>query len=430
MTVYAARYAWVDGRRAPTCGSRSSDGRIAAVDHGAGAARRRAAARPRAARLRQHPQPRLPPRAARPHVTPAAGRSGPGGRRCTRWPTRLTPTPTSPLARAVYAEMVLAGITCVGEFHYLHDGAVGAERDGRGAGRRGRRGGSADHPAGRLLPRRWHRPGPLRPEQPRFSDGTRRAGRPASPSCRPLDARPDRRGGAQRARGAARRHRLPWWRPPTAGRCTCTCPSSRPRTSLRRAPTADARPRCSAGAGALGPTTTAVHATHLSDADIGLLGDAGVAISVCPTTERDLADGIGPARRLVDAGCRAHPGHRPARRHRPVRGGARAGDGRAAGHRSRGHLPPRGAVRRADRARQPGLARRRRAGPGRAGRPGRRPARHRPHRGRGTGRPLLAAGAADVDTVVVDGQVVVRAGRHRLGDVGGLLTQAVGAVHR
>ena len=29
------------------------------------------------------------------------------------------------LARAVYAEMALAGITCVGEFHYLHHGPGG-----------------------------------------------------------------------------------------------------------------------------------------------------------------------------------------------------------------------------------------------------------------------------------------------------------------
>jgi cytosine/adenosine deaminase-related metal-dependent hydrolase len=49
---------------------------------------------------------------------------------------------------------------------------------------------------------------------------------------------------------------------------------------------------------------TAVHATHLTDVDVVLLGDAGVTCCLCPTTERDLADGIGPARRLRDAGAR------------------------------------------------------------------------------------------------------------------------------
>jgi cytosine/adenosine deaminase-related metal-dependent hydrolase len=44
-----------------------------------------------------------------------------------------------------------------------------------------------------------------------------------------------------------------------------------------------------------------VHATHLSEHDIRLL--AGQNVCLCPTTERDLADGIGPARALADAGA-------------------------------------------------------------------------------------------------------------------------------
>ena len=38
---------------------------------------------------------------------------------------------------------------------------------------------------------------------------------------------------------------------------------------------------------------------------------------------------------------------------------------------------------------------------------------------------LLAAAAADVDTVLVDGRPVVSGGRHRLGDVGRLLGDAI-----
>jgi formiminoglutamate deiminase len=56
--------------------------------------------------------------------------------------------------------------------------------------------------------------------------------------------------------------------------------------------------------GALTPRLSVVHATHLTDADIKLLGNAGVTAVFCPTTEADLGDGIGPARRLADAGAR------------------------------------------------------------------------------------------------------------------------------
>jgi formiminoglutamate deiminase len=55
--------------------------------------------------------------------------------------------------------------------------------------------------------------------------------------------------------------------------------------------------------GALGPRTTAVHATHLSQLDIELLGASQTCICMCPTTERDLADGIGAARALFEAGA-------------------------------------------------------------------------------------------------------------------------------
>ncbi len=41
---------------------------------------------------------------------------------------------------------------------------------------------------------------------------------------------------------------------------------------------------------------------------------------------------------------------------------------------------------------------------------------------------VLAATAADVDTVLVDGAVVVEDGRHRLGDVGLLMRAAVATV--
>jgi formimidoylglutamate deiminase len=56
--------------------------------------------------------------------------------------------------------------------------------------------------------------------------------------------------------------------------------------------------------GLLGPDFTAVHATHLSTAEIGAFGRAGVTVCACPSTERDLGDGILSAPELLEAGAR------------------------------------------------------------------------------------------------------------------------------
>jgi len=45
-----------------------------------------------------------------------------------------------------------------------------------------------------------------------------------------------------------------------------------------------------------------VHATHLTDSDVRLLGGSATSACFCPTTERDLGDGVGPSRALRDAG--------------------------------------------------------------------------------------------------------------------------------
>ena len=46
-----------------------------------------------------------------------------------------------------------------------------------------------------------------------------------------------------------------------------------------------------------------MHATHLTDDDIDLLGRHKCYAAFCPTTERDLADGIGPSMSLAHAGA-------------------------------------------------------------------------------------------------------------------------------
>ncbi|MGH8994235.1 MAG: amidohydrolase family protein, partial [Acidimicrobiia bacterium] len=56
--------------------------------------------------------------------------------------------------------------------------------------------------------------------------------------------------------------------------------------------------------GVLGERFTAVHATHLTDPDVDRLGRSSCWCCLCPTTERDLADGIGPSGALRQAGAR------------------------------------------------------------------------------------------------------------------------------
>jgi formimidoylglutamate deiminase len=56
--------------------------------------------------------------------------------------------------------------------------------------------------------------------------------------------------------------------------------------------------------GVLEARFTAVHAVHVTEAEAQMLGEVGAGVCACPSTERNLGDGIVPAERLVDAGAR------------------------------------------------------------------------------------------------------------------------------
>ncbi|HEX8086991.1 MAG TPA: amidohydrolase family protein [Solirubrobacteraceae bacterium] len=56
--------------------------------------------------------------------------------------------------------------------------------------------------------------------------------------------------------------------------------------------------------GFLGPRTSVVHATHVSNRDVDLLADTQTIVVLCPTTEGNLGDGHAPALRLAEAGVR------------------------------------------------------------------------------------------------------------------------------
>jgi len=57
-------------------------------------------------------------------------------------------------------------------------------------------------------------------------------------------------------------------------------------------------------AGLLGPDSTAVHAIHITAVETAMLADAGATIGSCPTTERNLGDGILAADQVLRNGIR------------------------------------------------------------------------------------------------------------------------------
>jgi formiminoglutamate deiminase len=217
----------------------------------------------------------------------------------------LDPESYRELATAVFAEMVLAGYTLVGEFHYLHNRPDGSRYENatamedavvEAASAAGIRltlldtlylAGGAGHP--------------LEPAQRRFSDDTVAGW---------VERRDAVRFGSL-ARGGAAIHSVRAVPPELFGaiRDVTRGLSLHAHVSEQRAENEDARAAFGATptavfaeAGLLDASFTAVHGTHLADADIQLLG--GSTVCFCPTTERDLADGIGPAGALVNAGAR------------------------------------------------------------------------------------------------------------------------------
>ncbi|MFB6662782.1 formimidoylglutamate deiminase [[Kitasatospora] papulosa] len=360
-----------------------------------------------------------------------------------RTASRLTPDTYYDLARATYAEMALAGITAVGEFHYLHHAPGGTPYDNPNAMGEALIAAAAE--AGiriTLLDTAYLAAGfgekPNR-HQTRFSDGTADAWverasllegdddlvviGAAIHSVRAVPAE-------QLATVArwARERSVPLHvhlSEQTAENDACLAAHGRTPTRLL------------ADHGVLGPATTGIHNTHLTPEDIELLGASRTGTCMCPTTERDLADGIGPADALQRAGsplslgsdshavidlfeeARAMELNERLRTH--VRGHwtasallrAASADGHAAlGRPDGGTLEP-GAP--ADLT-TVALDSVRTAGPV-------------PRLGAEAA--VFAATAADVRHTVVAGRHIVRDGRHtRIEDVPGALASAVAALHR
>ena len=283
MSAYLLERAWVGGAVRDDVLVEVEDGRFTSVDAAdadrAGARRSPRARGPDAPGPRQLPQPRLPPGAARPHPAGAAARSGPGASRCTPSAERLDPDSYfDARARRRTARWLPPGSPRVGEFHYLHHQPDGTPYDdpnamGARAGRGGARGRDPDHPARHLLPRGRVRRRAARGGAAALLRRRRRTPGRAGPRARAERRHRRRRRGPLRARRPARAARRGRRRGPTR-RCTSTSPSRSPRTRPASRRTASPRRRLLADARrSSARRTSAVHATHLTDDDIGLLGD-------------------------------------------------------------------------------------------------------------------------------------------------------------
>jgi len=346
---------------------------------------------------------------------------------------RLDPDSFRRLATAVYAEMALGGVTCVGEFHYLHHTPTGRPYDdpnAMGAALRDAAGAAGIRLT--LLDTCYLTGGigiPLNESQLRFGDGDADQW-----AARVGALRPDRRtriGVAVHSVRAVPADRIPVVVLAAAGRplhvhlSEQLAENDQCMAAYGMTPT-----QLLARYDALGPTTTAVHATHLTADDIALLGQTSTTACLCPTTERDLADGIGPARALRDAGSPIALG---SDQHAVVDliEEARALEmHERLASRERGRFTPRDLV---DALTTSGHSSLGWPGAGRiaVGSPCDLVAIDlTTPRTAGVDPPqvVLAATASDVETVVVGGRAVVQGGEHMLGDVGAMLADAIAAV--
>ncbi|MEP6560317.1 MAG: formimidoylglutamate deiminase [Nakamurella sp.] len=218
---------------------------------------------------------------------------------------RLDPDTLRDLAFAAYLELLCAGYTAVGEFHYLHHPPGGgryAEPNIMGLALADAAGATGISLT--LLDIAYLAGGfgvPVSSVQQRFSDGSaaawaeRVAALPASL----------RVGVGIHSVRAVPVAQMPTVVAAANGRVLHVHLSEQPAenadcwAATGRTPT-----RLLDDAGAIGPLTAAVHGTHLTDEDIGILGRAGASVVICPTTEADLADGLPAAGALAAAGAR------------------------------------------------------------------------------------------------------------------------------
>jgi formiminoglutamate deiminase len=226
----------------------------------------------------------------------------------------LQPDSYQRLATAVFAEMALAGVTCVGEFHYVHhqpDGTPYADANAMGAALVAAAGQAGIRIT--LLDACYLHGGigaggvaqPPNPVQQRFSDVTVQQWGQRVEQLRQLTSPTVRIGAAVhsvRAVDPAAIQAVAAWAiernmPLHAHVSEQQAENHQCVEAFALTPT-----ELLAERGALAAAFTAVHATHLTDHDVRLLSTHECTVCLCPTTERDLADGVGPTAEFRDAG--------------------------------------------------------------------------------------------------------------------------------
>lgn len=306
MTVLWCEHAWLPDGPAAAVAIEITDGRISSVRAGAAQVGTvlRGVTLPGFANAHSHAF----HRALRGHPSPDARSFWSWRDDMYRIAERLDPDSYRRLATAVYAEMALAGYTSVTEFHYLHHGPGGRPYDDPNAMSHALVDAAATAGIRLTLLDTCYLAGgigePLSPVQRRFADAHADAwAERLDPFLKIDDGDRVRLGAAVHSVRAVPDTELPIVAEWAAGGPLHVHLSEQPAeneaclAAYGRTPTAVLD-----YAGVLGPDTVAVHATHLSGDDIARLAASGTRVCLCPTTERDLGDGIGPASALHDAG--------------------------------------------------------------------------------------------------------------------------------
>jgi formimidoylglutamate deiminase len=248
--------------------------------------------------------------------TELAGRAGDGASDFWTWreamyraAAALGPEDIFVASRQAFVEMALAGISCVGEFHYLHrdpqgrsypdpnETSVQVIRAAREVGIRIV-----------LLRVAYARAGfhmPEDPRQRRFIDAQAEDALRAAAALRAMFHSDEAVGvgiAPHSVRAVPRR-----WLEEIARAWDGIVHmhvSEQPAEVEASIQEHGRRPiELAADAGLLGPRFTAVHAIHLSREEIAALGRASANVCACPSTERNLGDGVVPADELKAAGA-------------------------------------------------------------------------------------------------------------------------------
>lgn len=348
----------------------------------------------------------------------------------------LTPENYLDLARATFAEMVLAGFTVVGEFHYVHHAPDGSPYE-RDAMREAIVTAAAEAGIRLTLLDTLYLAGgldadghaPLDRVQQRYSDGSPEAWAERAFAV-PVDTPLARTGAAVHSVRAVPEAELARVRA-TLDDCGIEVLHAHVSEQVGEVEATRAAHGCTPVEllrrnGIVDRRFTAVHATHLTGEDVAGLGGAGAFAAFCPSTEADLGDGIGPARELHDAGARLCLGSDQHVLLDPLAEIQRLEGGERLRTLSRGRFTPAELLAAATEEGYASLGWD--GGRLEVGRPADLVA-VRTDSVRTAGVLLeqlpLAASAADVTDVVVGGEQVVTDGRHRLGDVGELLAGAL-----